>query len=494
MGRDYQWNPNRPRDRHLMPGGPKRILTIDGGGIRGLLTCGILKHIEETLRARVPEAQREKFVLADYYDFIGGTSTGSIVAAWLALGNPVDKLQELYLSMGSTIFSRARSFGQIFVAKFDADRLAEQLEYHLGDVTLDSDRLVTGLGVTAKRMDTGSAWLLTNNPRARYWDGSETDRPNGEYRLRHVVRASAAAPAYFDHVDVQIERGREPGAFMDGAVAGLNNPSVAFFLYATLPGNGLNWSLGDDRLLVTSVGTGEYRQRFAGKKLGRMPAVQQAIFSLAGSIQDVAKQQLLIMQALSRPMHPYPINTEVDYITDDEAAKRGEYEPYCITERPLFSFQRYDARIDAEGLAEMGINESGRPLGPRMIRNLQAMDCANDANLRRLKAIGERAGEMQVKPGHFPSQFDIGVMQDGRPSADAMASPPAPPQQSGRPMRRVHMRPESAIVEPRPAAPRSSTPPVLDTPDSKPPSAFPPTPLQASPGRQRRGWLGFKRK
>lgn len=492
MGRDYQWNPNRPRDRHLMPGGPKRILTIDGGGIRGLLSCGILKHIEETLRQRVPEPQREKFVLADYYDFIGGTSTGSIVAAWLALGNPVDKLQELYLNMGSTIFSRARRFGQIFVAKFDAERLADQLEYHLGDVTLDSDRLVTGLGVTAKRMDTGSAWLLTNNPKARYWDGSETDRPNGEYKLRHVVRASAAAPAYFDHVDVEIERGMEPGAFMDGAVAGLNNPSVAFFLYTTLPGNALDWPVGADELLITSVGTGEYRQKFAGRKLGRMPAVQQAIFSLAGSIQDVAKQQLLIMQALSRPMHPYPINTEIDSITPDEAAARGEYEPYCITDRPLFSFQRYDARLDAVGLEQMGITESGKPLGPRMIRNLQAMDCANDANLRRLKRIGERAGEMQVKPGHFPPAFDIPVMREGRPAPDPAAA--APPRHAPEPIRRTHMRPESAPLETPPPPVRKSVPPVLKDGQAKPPSAVPPSPLQSGPARSRRGWMRFKRK
>lgn len=427
MGRDYQWNPERPRDRHLMPGGPKRILTIDGGGIRGLLSCGILLHIEETLRQRVPEDQRDRFVLADYYDFIGGTSTGSIVAAWLALGNRVSDLQQLYLDMGADIFSKARRFGQIFVAKFDADKLGEKLEYHLGDVALDSDKLVTGLGVTAKRMDTGSAWLLANNPRAPYWQWPETDRPNAEYKLRHVVRASAAAPAYFDHVDVQIERGKAPGAFMDGAVAGLNNPSVAFWLYTTLPGYGLEWQTGPDKLLITSVGTGEFRQKFPGKTLGRMPAVKQAIFSLAGSIQDVAKQQLLIMQALSRPVQPYPVNSEVDFLTDPLEAERGVMQPYCITPEPLFTFQRYDARIDAEGLERMGIYENGKPLGVRMIRNLQAMDCANGANLARLKRIGERAGDMQVRPEHFPAGFDPPVLSAGARRSSGPTEPPTPP-------------------------------------------------------------------
>ncbi len=423
MGLDYKWDTKRARDRHLMPGGPKRILTIDGGGIRGLLSCGILKQIEETLRERQPTPEtREAFVLADYYDFIGGTSTGSIVAAWLALGKRVSDLQDLYMNMGSGIFGNSRRFGGVFIAKFDSDRLENQLKDQLGDTTLESDRLVTGFGVTAKRMDTGSAWLIANNPKAPYWDGSKTDRPNGEYKLRHVVRASAAAPAYFDHVDVPIEIGKEPGAFMDGAVAGLNNPSVAFWLYTTLPGYGLAWPTGADKLLITSVGTGEFRKRYSARQLDRMPAVQSAVFSLAGSIQDVAKNQLLIMQALSKPLAPYPINTEVDSLADqDRLQLEGIAAPYCITPEPLFSFQRYDVQLDEKGLQRLGISEGGEPLGPRMIKNLQAMDCANQTNLNRLKTIGEIAGERFVRPDHFPKSFDIA---SGAPASNG--PPPAP--------------------------------------------------------------------
>ncbi|MEL6663463.1 MAG: patatin-like phospholipase family protein [Pseudomonadota bacterium] len=408
MGRDYQWDPSRSRDRHLMPGGPKRILALDGGGIRGLLTCGILRHIEDTLRERIaPGPERDAFVLADYYDFIGGTSTGSIVAAWLALGKPVKELQDLYMTMGSEIFSNPRVLPQIFVSRFDARKLDEQLGVHLEDRTLDSTDLKTGLGVTAKRMDSGSAWILTNNPRARFWERSEeNNRPNKDYVLRNVVRASAAAPAYFDHVDVQIEEGAEPGAFMDGAVAGLNNPSVAFWLYTTIPGYGLNWNVGAENLLITSVGTGQFRQRFSSRKLGRMVAVQQAVFSLAGSIQDVGNNQLMIMQALSKPRHPYPMNADVDSLANPWDLERGFAAPYCITPEPLFEFQRYDASLDSEGLERLGIYEEGEPLGPGKISKLQKMDCAENKNLHRLKRIGERAGDLYVKPEHFPRRFD----------------------------------------------------------------------------------------
>ncbi len=414
MAEDYEWRQDRARDRKLRPAGAKRILALDGGGIRGLLSCGILKHLESTLAARLPEGTaRANFVLADYFDFIGGTSTGSIVAAWLALGKKVADLQSLYMEMGPTIFGKPNRFGRIFVNRFDADALDAQLSEHLGDLPLDADALATGFGVTAKRMDTGSGWILTNNPKAPYWDGDDLDHPNAQYLLRHVVRASAAAPAYFDHVDIEIERGSDPGAFMDGAVAGLNNPSLAFWLYTTLPGYGLRWATGADKLLIISIGTGEYRERFAGRKLRKMAALQRAVFSLAGSIQDVAKTTTMLMQALSGPANAYPINSEVDFHAD----RPGEGHSHCIAPAPLFAFQRYDARLESKTLAEMGFLYEGEAYGPRIMRKLQGMDCAEQTNLNRLYEIGERVGETTVRPEHFPPAFNTDAMGGPPPAA-----------------------------------------------------------------------------
>ena len=57
---------------------PKRILALDGGGIRGILTLEYLGLIEDMLKSR---SGRNDFRLSDYFDLIGGTSTGSIIAA-----------------------------------------------------------------------------------------------------------------------------------------------------------------------------------------------------------------------------------------------------------------------------------------------------------------------------------------------------------------------------------------------------------------------------
>ncbi|MFM7550941.1 MAG: patatin-like phospholipase family protein [Cyanobacteriota bacterium] len=68
--------------QHLAAGGPKRVLALDGGGVRGILTLGFLERIEWLLRQR--HGGDPAFRLCDYFDLIAGTSTGSIIAALLA--------------------------------------------------------------------------------------------------------------------------------------------------------------------------------------------------------------------------------------------------------------------------------------------------------------------------------------------------------------------------------------------------------------------------
>ena len=71
-------------EQHLFSDGPKRMLALDGGGLRGALTLGYLHEVEALLRQRYGGDPR--FRLCDYFDLIGGTSTGSVIATGLALG------------------------------------------------------------------------------------------------------------------------------------------------------------------------------------------------------------------------------------------------------------------------------------------------------------------------------------------------------------------------------------------------------------------------
>ena len=73
----------------LSSSGPKQILALDGGGIRGALTVGFLARIEQILRER---HGRPDLLFCDYFDLIGGTSTGAIIAAALSIGMSADEV------------------------------------------------------------------------------------------------------------------------------------------------------------------------------------------------------------------------------------------------------------------------------------------------------------------------------------------------------------------------------------------------------------------
>ena len=92
-------------DEKIRSNSPKRILALDGGGIRGILTVEILAKIESLLQHKLGKG--ENFVLADYFDFIAGTSIGGIIAACLSWGMRVDRLRQFYLQNGKEMFDIA---------------------------------------------------------------------------------------------------------------------------------------------------------------------------------------------------------------------------------------------------------------------------------------------------------------------------------------------------------------------------------------------------
>jgi patatin-like phospholipase/acyl hydrolase len=103
---------------HLDPGvGPKRILALDGGGLRGVLTLGMLREIETLLR--VQHGDDPDFRLCHYFDLIAGTSTGAIIAAALSLGMTVDEVHGHYMNLGKLVFKRSLLRWGALRAKFD---------------------------------------------------------------------------------------------------------------------------------------------------------------------------------------------------------------------------------------------------------------------------------------------------------------------------------------------------------------------------------------
>src|ERR1019366_1204966 len=108
------------------------------------------------------------------------------------------------------------------------------------------------------------------NPRSIYWETPQ-DRSfigNRDYSLVNVVRASTAAPHYFDPQEIEIADG-ETGLFVDGGLTPHNNPSLSLFLAAILPGHKLNWTTGPANMTIVSIGAGTFRDRLSSRQLRR---------------------------------------------------------------------------------------------------------------------------------------------------------------------------------------------------------------------------------
>ncbi|HZK98740.1 MAG TPA: patatin-like phospholipase family protein [Caulobacteraceae bacterium] len=396
--------------------GPKRILAIDGGGVRGALAIGMLTRLEATLRARLG---RPKLVLADYFDLIGGTSTGAIIAAGLALGRDCANLENLYRRMGPRVFGPGLRV-PLVQARFNPGRLRALLEEELGPETLGTAPWQTGFAAIAKRVDTGSPWVLTNSPAAKYWlgdpgevaAGGDPDAravvANKDYPLAKVVQASAAAPFFFDLVSVEVIRGR-PGIFFDGAISPHNLPALQLAMTALVPAYGFGWRAGADRLMIVSVGTGQARPRQSRWVGRRMLSLWKAMTALMSLGYDSGQLVVSLMQWLGTSPQPWMINSEVG---DLSGVAPGP---------PLWTFVRYDAPLEEEWLE----NVLGAAPSARLIKAYHRIDGA--ANIPALVALGEAVGDKLIKPDHFPGRFD----------PPEPASPPAPAKGKGRARRKA---------------------------------------------------------
>jgi hypothetical protein len=369
-------------DRLSEPG-PKRLLALDGGGIRGLVTLGYLARIEEMLRRRYDDPQ---LVLSDYFDLIGGTSTGAIIASALALGWPVVEIHLLYSTLGRDAFRPKRSWlgpvSKLVSAKFDDASLAALLRQSLGDRTLGSPDLRVGLMVVAKRADTASVWVLVNIPNHKFFEA------NRDLKLWEIVRASTAAPTYFKPQWISDVGDGEAGVFLDGGVSMHNNPALQLLMVANLRGFALSWPLGDENLFLCSVGTGGFTatpSKSAMKKYSNLHWLGLAAIQM---MRDASELNQTVLQWLSDSPTARTLDRQIEALSGDQ-----------LGARPLISYLRYNVELEHSALQDIGLDYS-----PKKIESLRSM--SEVKNVSELGRIGIAAAGQQVKDAHFPRSFD----------------------------------------------------------------------------------------
>ena len=382
----------RTRDEHFLnDGSPKRILALDGGGRRGILTLSYLAAIESVLRSR--HGNSLDFRLSHYFDLIAGTSTGAIIAAALAQRMSVGEITEKYLALGQSVFKKGLFDFGIIRAQYDEEKLIEELKNVYGaSSTIGDSSLQTGFLVVIKRLDTGGPWPISNNPRSRYYNARPNSNTiaNSAYPLWQVVRASTAAPSYFEPEKIEIARGQSGqkpvvGEFVDGGVSPFNNPALQALMYATLDGYRIGWPTGADKLFVVSVGTGARDPAVAHSML----AAKHALNALLSLTDDCANLMETLLQWMSASQTARVIDRELGDLRHD-----------LIAPAPLIGYLRYNVPLTKETLIRLGMS-----LHDDKIEELSAMD--DPDNMTTLQDVGARAAKQQVRTEDFPSNFDL---------------------------------------------------------------------------------------
>ena len=361
--------------------GPKRILALDGGGIRGAMAIGYLERIEQILRQRSGDQQLR---LRDYYDLIGGSSTGSIIAIGLAVGMSATEVANHYRELGPRVFGSKRKLSGRLRAVFDGDELVNVIAEQIGERTLGDESITTGLCIVTKRADTRSTWPLLNHPAGRFFEA------NHSIPLTTAVRASTAAPIFFTPVGIEVEAGGGLGAFIDGSISMANNPALLLFLISTLKGFPFRWATGVDRLLITSIGTGRWSKATPPERV-----LNHRLWNWAAEIptmlmEDAVEQADMLLRYLGQTPTPEIVDLEVGDLADDH-----------LGGGPHLTYQRYSGALDEEGLATIGRND--------LIRKLPSLRrVAVGTNVDDLLEVGRSLADHDVDDSHFPASFDLG--------------------------------------------------------------------------------------
>lgn len=211
-----------------------RILSCDGGGVRGIISVRLLQRLLKTQ----PD-------LLDRVDLFAGTSTGAIIGVGLANGMTIDQIFDLYYHQSKKIFHRSilRRLGfQIFAAKYTNKGIRKVLNGAFGDSTLrglQKKVLVSALDLDAYDSNGRRSYKPKFFHNLVGQDDCELD-----LKLADILAATTAAPTFFPTF----------GGFVDGGLVA-NNPSVAAIAQALDPKTEPYVSL--DKICLMSIGTGK---------------------------------------------------------------------------------------------------------------------------------------------------------------------------------------------------------------------------------------------
>ena len=286
----------------------RKVLSIDGGGIRGIIPAMVLAEIES--RSGKP--------ISEMFDLVAGTSTGGILALGLTMpgqdGKPeysARRLIELYETEGGKIFflpvwHRIHSVGGLAEEKYPATGIEEVAQRYFGDRRL-AEALAEVL-VTAYEIEGRAPWFFKRR------HARDENREGDNFFMREIARATSAAPTYFE--PFLVEGGpHDKCALIDGGVHS-NNPTMCAYVEAR------KIYPEENDFLVVSLGTGELTRslpyeevRGWGLALWAQPILNVVFDGVADTVDYQLRELLSTEEGEARRY--YRFQTQLDIGKDD---------------------------------------------------------------------------------------------------------------------------------------------------------------------------------
>jgi len=269
-----------------------KALCIDGGGIRGLIPLVSLAYLE----------QKTGKPCNQLFNYIGGTSTGGIIALGLAAGLPATTLTALYVQQGAKIFSsswwyKLTNLGNFAGPKYPASGIESVLKVQFNNQTtkdLKTNAMVVSYNISNHTVKLFNSW------------------EDQTYYIRDLCRATTAAPTYFPPANIGNTNGTDKSWYIDGGLVA-NNPSMCLVTEIckreqTIPAN----------ISMLSLGTGLNEGSIDGtvaSKWGELPWASNVIDVGMNGTQDLADTQASLV--LSRYVRVQPPNGLASQSMDD---------------------------------------------------------------------------------------------------------------------------------------------------------------------------------
>ncbi len=284
-----------------------RILSIDGGGIRGIIPGKVLIQLENEIRAQYGNDKN----ISDYFDLITGTSTGGILAIGLCIPgkNNIQKynaqdLLDIYVERGDEIFDisilkSVISVGGLNDEKYNADELEDALKDYFGDVMLNQllkHCLITSYDIKRRRTHF-------------FRKSAAIEDKRNNFLARDVARATSAAPTYFETARIKSDANITYPLIDGGLFA--NNPAMCAYAEARKVHN----ISSSEEMTMLSLGTGESKKSYPyseAKDWGATSWIKPVIDIMSTAVSETTDFQLQqIFSSSDRSDHYLRIQTSI---------------------------------------------------------------------------------------------------------------------------------------------------------------------------------------